>query len=76
MKTHWFKRWGWVYLPVSVGGAVCVLLAFAFAVNVFIVIDRRSHSVSDSLYGIFPFWVPTFLLLQWVAARTSEDHAR
>ncbi len=76
MKTRWFRRWGWFYLPVSVPGMVCVLLAFAFAVNVFIAVDRRSHSVSDTLYGIFPFWAPTFLLLVWVASRTSDDPAR
>lgn len=75
MKTHWFRRWGWIYRPVSVAGLVCVLLALAFAANVFVAIDRRAHSVSDTLYGIFPFWAPTCLLLLWVASRTSDDRA-
>jgi len=27
---------------------------------------------SDTLYGVFPFWVPTFLLYIWIADRTSR----
>ena len=70
MNTVWFKRCGWFYLPVSVPGILAVLLALAFCVNVFIAIDRRSHSVSDTLYGVFPYVVPCFLMLNWLAART------
>ena len=76
MKTPWFRRWGWFHRPASPAGAVCVLLAVAFAVNVFVAVDRRSHSVSDTLYGIFPFWAPTFLLLVWIASQTSDDSVR
>ncbi len=75
MNTPWFKPWGWLYLPVSVAGFLATLLPLAFAVNVFLAVDRRSHSVSDTLYGIFPFWVPTFLLWLWLASRTSKPKA-
>jgi hypothetical protein len=34
-------------------------------------VDRHSHSVSDTLYGVFPFFVCCFLLVDWVGARTS-----
>src|SRR5205807_1717094 len=56
MKINWFKRWSWVYLPVSFPGVLLVLAALAFSVQVFIAIDRHSHSVSDTLYGIFPYF--------------------
>ncbi len=72
MKTQWFKRLGWLYLPISLPGMVITLGALAFCAQVFWAIDRQSHSVSDTLYGIFPFFVCTFLLLDWVAARTSN----
>ncbi len=48
-------------------------LALAFCVNVFIAIDRHSHSVSDTLYGVFPFFTCTFLLLDWLARNTSAS---
>jgi hypothetical protein len=40
-------------------------------VQVFLAVDRNSHSVSDTLYGVFPFVVPAVLLVNWVAFRTS-----
>jgi len=42
-------------------------------VQVFVAIDRHSHSVSDTFYGIFPCFACAFLLLNWVAAQSSED---
>jgi len=72
MKIKWFKRFGWFYVPVSVPGAVVFLVAVLFCVTVFHAVDRHSHSVGDTLYGVFPFYVCTFLLLDWIGSRTSE----
>jgi hypothetical protein len=73
MKSKWFKTWGWIYFPVSWQGILVTLAALAFCVQVFLAVDRKSHSVSDTLYGIFPFVVPTLILLYWVASKTSGD---
>ena len=67
----WFKPLGFVYRPASIGGWLVSLAALAFCVHIFVFVDSRSHSVSDTLYGIFPYWVPTFLLWTWIASRTS-----
>jgi hypothetical protein len=32
MPRVWFRPWGWVYRPVSVPGALLVLLALAFCI--------------------------------------------
>jgi hypothetical protein len=72
MKTQWFKQLGWFFFPISLPGMVITLGALAFCAQVFWAIDRQSHSVSDTLYGVFPFFVCTFLLLDWVAVRTSN----
>jgi hypothetical protein len=71
MKTSWFKRVSWFYVPVSVPGAILCLVAALFCLTIFQAVDRHSHSASDTLYGVFPFFVCTFLLLDWVGARTS-----
>lgn len=68
---NWFKPFGPLYRPVSVPGWTTTLLAFAFCVHIFRFVDGRSHSVSDTLYGIFPYWIPTFLLWLRIASRTS-----
>ncbi len=76
MKTRWFRPWGWVYLPVSVEGVLLVLLTLVFCAQVFFAVDRHSHSASDTLYGIFPYVVPSLLLLGWVASKTADDEKR
>ena len=73
MQTQWFKRWGWFHVPISAPGMMITLAALAFCAQVFWAVDRKSHSASDTLYGIFPFFVCCFLLFDWIAGRTSEQ---
>jgi hypothetical protein len=72
VKNVWFKRVGWIYAPISVPGAIITLAALAFCVQVFLAVDYKSHSVSDTLYGVFPFFACVFLLFDWLAGRTSD----
>jgi len=73
MKTEWFKRFGWFHFPTSWQGATVSLFALAFCLPIFFAVDHRSHSVSDTLYGVFPFFVCTFLLVDWIAGRTCVE---
>jgi hypothetical protein len=67
----WFRPWGWFHRPSSAVGALIWLFATIFCVTVFLAVDRRSHSVSDTFYGVFPYFVPTLLALDWIASRTG-----
>jgi len=75
VQRRWFVSWGWVYRPVSWQACVLVLLDALFCVQVFGAVDRHSHSVSDTLYGIFPYVVPCLMLLNWAASKTSGGAA-
>jgi hypothetical protein len=55
-----------------VEAVLLLLLALVFCVQVFVAVDRHSHSASDTLYGIFPYVVPCLILLYWVASKTSS----
>jgi hypothetical protein len=48
-----------------------VLATALFCVQVFLAVDRQSHSVSETLYGLFPYIAPALILLNWVASKTS-----
>jgi hypothetical protein len=72
MKTPWFKRLGWFYLPVTLPGVVIALAALAFCAQVFLAIDPKSHSATDTLYGVFPFFACAFLLFDWVAVKAGR----
>ena len=76
MKNPWFKKYGWFHLPVSWQGATLTLGALAFCAQVFVAIDRHSHSASDTLYGVFPYFACAFLLLNWVAANTAGSDTK
>ncbi len=71
MTRTWFRSWGWIYRPVSWQGWLLLSLVIAFCLQVFVAVDRHSHSASDTLYGIFPFFVAAFAVLGWVASHTS-----
>jgi len=49
MKLNWFIRKGIIYRPASVVGWVIFTIAVVLAVYMFIDIDGRSHSVSDTM---------------------------
>jgi surface polysaccharide O-acyltransferase-like enzyme len=59
-----------------VEGVLLVVLALIFCVQVFVAVDRHSHSASDTLYGIFPFVVPVCIVLEWIATKTSNEKRR
>ena len=72
-RWSWFKRAGWFYRPVTLAGLFATLLPLALCLNVFIAVDRHSHSATDTLYGVYPFFMTTFLLWSWVADRTAGE---
>ena len=76
MARPWFKSWGWIHRPTSVEGVLLVLLTLVFCVQVFVAVDRHSHSASDTLYGIFPYVVPCLIVLYWIASKTSQSVRR
>ena len=74
--SNWFVPMGWIHRPVSVAGWLVTLAALAYAVQVFVAIDGHSHSVSDTLYAVYPHWGVTFLGWDWIARRASAPRNR
>jgi putative effector of murein hydrolase LrgA (UPF0299 family) len=71
MKTLWFKKVGWLYLPVHAMGLLVSLLAILFMVPVCITITKNGHSISDDLYHIFVYGTCTAFWWKWIAEKTS-----
>lgn len=53
VENVWFKKWGWLYRPINIIGLTLCLATVFIVVWIFIAVDRRSHSVSDTLIGFF-----------------------
>lgn len=72
MNIIWFKKVGIIFIPVSIVGVLLYLLTLGFCATVRMAIDRNTHSVSDFLYGIFPYIVSAFTILFWIASNTCQ----
>lgn len=73
MDRKWFHKSGLLYLPVSIVGWALTLLTGFIAVRTFLMVDRYSHSASDTLIGAVPIIAVLFLLLWLVAARSTKS---
>lgn len=73
MSFIWFRKVGWVHRPVSPVGWTIVVLTAALILQVFRAVDRHSHSVSDTLWGVFLYAALFLIIADWVAAHTSGE---
>lgn len=71
MKTTWFRKIGWIYLPVHPLGYLVSLFAILFMIPVCMAIVRNGHSVSDDLFQIFVYGTCTAFWWKWVAENNS-----
>ena len=71
MKQIWFKKFGWIYLPVHPMGILITFLAILFLVPVYMAVVRNGHSVSDDLYQMFVYTTCTAFWWKWVAEKTN-----
>jgi len=74
MESTWFVPFGWLHRPVTVAGWLVTLVALAYLVQVFLAIDAHAHSVTDTLYAVYPHWGVTCLGWDWIARRTAGAH--
>ena len=59
MHPPWFKRIGILFVPINASGWVVLLAGIVYAIYLFIDIDSRSHSVSDTLMN----WVFNLMVI-------------
>lgn len=71
MKTIWFKKAGWLYVPVHGMGLLVTLIAILLIVPVSMNIIKDGHSVTDSLSEIFIYGSCTVFWWKWIAEKTS-----
>ena len=71
MNEPWFVRFGWLQRPVNLAGWMITAAALVYMAQVFLALDRHSHSVTDMLYAVYLHWGVTFLGWDWIARRAS-----
>ncbi len=69
---NWFKRKGIFFFPASAMGWLIFVLAGGYTVYLFIDIDSRSHSVSDTLINFIFNLLIIVIVYSAIAFFTSE----
>lgn len=76
MKTTWFKRTGWLYIPISLQGVLVTLLLLAVFIHDLLFVNSRSHSISDLYYNFIPYGFIYIASWMWIASKTSQPAAK
>jgi len=77
MQKYWFRParfWKWFafYYPASKEGWAVTLFLLLLAIKMFVFIDSRSHSVSDTLLAFAPWAFTIMLLFDLMCFRKGE----
>ena len=76
MKTIWFKRAGWTYVPVHPAGLILTLAAIIFLVITWVSINSNGQTIMEALFEMFIYVTCTAFWWKWVAEKTSYRRAR
>ena len=72
MTMIWFKKFGWIYRPVSFMGGIITIVTLLLCVQIFIFVNYHTQSISDLFYGVFPYIVSYLVVAGWIASNTCE----
>lgn len=70
-SDKWFKKVRGSYLPNSWQGWLTYVPFIYFLIITFMAVDRSSHSVSDTVINLFPYWVSGAVVMTWIASKKS-----
>jgi hypothetical protein len=73
MKLYWFRRTSWGFMPSTLIAWVITIAGIAFCLQISWFYMLHTNSVSDFLYHIYPYIIPTYLLWCHIAERTCAD---
>jgi len=73
MGVH-FKRFGWIYIPVSVWGWLVTVIYLTVSVYTLISIDQNYNSLKNSLIRFVPYFISFSVVYFWIAGNTSNDN--
>lgn len=73
-KKYWFKakEYGWGWTPANWKGWLVLFFWLFLNIWFFFKIDKNSHSISDTMIGLFPAFLISTILLIVICIKKGE----
>jgi hypothetical protein len=71
MDNIWFKKSGWIYIPVHPLGLLVTFICLVLNIGFYVVIDRSSDSTGDTLIQFFIYFTCVAFWWKWIAEKMS-----
>jgi hypothetical protein len=72
MQRYWFKKYGWMYIPISITGSLVTIAAILLIGVCVWTLDRQCSSVSDALIHFFIYFTCIAFWWKWIAESTAQ----
>jgi hypothetical protein len=67
-----FKKWKWIYLPISLSAYGILIAALLLIARIFMIVDMKSHSGSDTLINVFPWMWIIMATYLWIGSNNTQ----
>jgi len=68
-----FRKFGWIFIPVSLTGWLITILYLGISIYTLVVIGQNYDSVKNSLIRFFPYFICFTVIYFWIASNTGKD---
>lgn len=72
VNKYWFKKYGWIYIPISIPGSLLTVFALLLAGWCYWKADRSAATVPDALIRFFVYFTCIAFWWKWIAESTAE----
>lgn len=72
MQHYWFRKFGWMYIPISIAGSLLTIAAILLAGVCIWIADRQCTAVSDALLHFFIYFTCIAFWWKWLAESTAD----
>lgn len=67
----WFKKFGWVYVPLTIGGSLITILCIVLCGWLVFTFERHEHSLVSTVAHFFLYFTIVAGWWNWLARKTS-----
>jgi hypothetical protein len=67
-----FRKFGWIYVPVSLAGWIVTILYLGISVYTLVIIGQNYASLKNALIRFFPYFISLSVVFFWIASNSGN----